>query len=1177
LIQTGGSIQNNDELWFGQGATGVGAWEMSGGSLQVANWVAIGREGGSGTFNMSGGTVTKVGNGNFIVAASGPGTMNHSGGLVDIQGGITWVAEGNNATGNYTISGSAEHRTSQFVMAVNGGTTANVNFDGGTLRVGRIGGGGGTENVSFNGTQIIATAPGNAFIELLQDAQIGAGNLRIDSNGHNIRSPQSFTGTGGVEKSGAGTLTLTGVNSFTGPSTVTGGKLVIGAIFSPELGSVSVANGTTFGVFQEFGDESVNLSSLTMGTTGATSLDLDLGEDLHNPAEAALKVNGTLTLNGTVTVNIADAQPALGSFPIITYAGAKAGSGSFVLGTLPNGVAATLSDNGTGTVTLNITSISMPVCTGAQSNIWDTTTQNWIDLVSGSPIVFADGAPVLFDDTATGSTDVVLNSTVAPSGVTFNNSNLPYTLTGTGKITGSTGLLVKGSAPVTITGLQNDHTGVTRIEEGILSVNLLANGGQPSPIGASSADPANLALAGGTLRYTGPSVTIDRGFRLEAAGSGLSHDNNITLGGSIATVIGGFVKTGGGDLTLNSPAPNVMGSPGVINQIQGGRLIVNGTLNVGGELWVASVPDIPAHLVVNSGSLTTGSWLTLGRGNGDTGVVSTLTATNSTIQNVNFSTGFANNLPNASEQVITLTNTNWTNNGQTLLAEGANSTTTMVIGGTSAYVAATNTNESRFLMGLGENSRAEVIIQDSGSLTKTGGWLAIGNSSNGEGIMTVKDNGSLTSNGDFNVGDVGTSKGTLNIQDNATVTSTGIAFIGKNTGTSGTVNQTGGTFTGATWIPIGRFADSAGVWNISGGTLNMTNAGQALHVGEEGNGTLNISGTAQVNVTGTVNVSSGATGVGTLNLNGGTLTAQRVVEGAGGAGSGTINFNGGTLRAGANSDTAFMTAIDNANILAGGAFIDSNGRDITISAALTGFGALTKTGTGTLTLSGANAYFGNTTVAAGTLSLTGPTLGETSTVNIASGAVLNLNYTGSDQVTGLTIGGVSLAAGTYSAVTHPGVITGSGELVVTGGTTPSGYDTWAQNNGLNSGNNGPLQDPDNDGIANLLEFVFGGNPLASDPSILPQLSLTSTHFVFTFNRADESEAETVQTFQWGTNLTAWNDVTVGGTSSGPNANGVTVTVAEGSPASTPDVITVSVPRSNAANGMIYGRLRVQKP
>jgi hypothetical protein len=98
-----------------------------------------------------------------------------------------------------------------------------------------------------------------------------------------------------------------------------------------------------------------------------------------------------------------------------------------------------------------------------------------------------------------------------------------------------------------------------------------------------------------------------------------------------------------------------------------------------------------------------------------------------------------------------------------------------------------------------------------------------------------------------------------------------------------------------------------------------------------------------------------------------------------------------------------------------------------------------------------------------------------------------------------------------------------------------------------------------------------------DTGILPTVSVTPTHFVFTFNRTDESEAETTQTFQWSTNLTTWNDVTVGSVSSGPNGQGVTVNVAEGSPASTPDVITVSVPRTNAVNGMIYGRLRVQKP
>ena len=53
--------------------------------------------------------------------------------------------------------------------------------------------------------------------------------------------------------------------------------------------------------------------------------------------------------------------------------------------------------------------------------------------------------PVLFDDQATGSTTVNLVTTVQPSGVTVTNVNLPYTLTGVGKVSGTTALTKTGA------------------------------------------------------------------------------------------------------------------------------------------------------------------------------------------------------------------------------------------------------------------------------------------------------------------------------------------------------------------------------------------------------------------------------------------------------------------------------------------------------------------------------------------------------------------------------------------------------------------------------------------------------------------------------------------------------------------------------------------------------------
>jgi hypothetical protein len=137
----------------------------------------------------------------------------------------------------------------------------------------------------------------------------------------------------------------------------------------------------------------------------------------------------------------------------------------------------------------------------------------------------------------------------------------------------------------------------------------------------------------------------------------------------------------------------------------------------------------------------------------------------------------------------------------------------------------------------------------------------------------------------------------------------------------------------------------------------------------------------------------------------------------------------------------------------------------------------------------------------------------------------------------------------------------------------SPYDSWASSKGLTGANNGPDMDPDKDGVSNLLEFYLDGNPLAMDGSVLPQVSVTATHMVITLKRRDDAEAQyATELVQWGFSLTAWNDVNLGAVSSGPDANGVLVQVAENG--ANPDTITVSIPRTLSPGDKLFGRLKV---
>ena len=95
--------------------------------------------------------------------------------------------------------------------------------------------------------------------------------------------------------------------------------------------------------------------------------------------------------------------------------------------------------------------------------------------------------------------------------------------------------------------------------------------------------------------------------------------------------------------------------------------------------------------------------------------------------------------------------------------------------------------------------------------------------------------------------------------------------------------------------------------------------------------------------------------------------------------------------------------------------------------------SITKTGTGTWTLSGTNTYTGPTTVTKGTLSFTNAQgLGNKTEVSVADGAVLALNFNGEMHISKLAFDGKPQPAATYSAATVPRFIKGEGSLKIDG-------------------------------------------------------------------------------------------------------------------------------------------------
>ena len=1178
MNMSAGTVSVNDEFWVGQGGSSNGIVTQSGGTISCNSWIAIGREGGTGVYNMTGGTFNKTGGGsNFIVGPSGPGTMTMSGdSLLNVTGGITWIGENNAANFTMSAGSNAEVRTAQFVIGINVGGNANVNLSGGTLRTGLIDGGDGTANVTFNGTQVIATATALPFISDLDTAVVDAGGLKIDSAGFNLASAQAFSGTGGVTKTGAGSLSLSGANSFSGDNILGAGTLNLTTAFTGG-GALTMNGNTTLGVSVISIDEGIVPSAVTLSSEDPKTINLSLASG-GNPSStgAPIRTTGVLDVNGTTTINISAPGLVVGQFPLIAY-GSKTGSGSFQLGTLPPGVVATIVDTGSS-IDLNVTSASSYEWEGSvEGQAWDVnTTANWYNAVTATQAqVYVDGGLVTFNNIAAGY-DPVLNVAVAPSSTIFNHDAInPYSLTGTGTIGGIGSLRKQGDGTLTM-GLANTYTGATILEGGTLTVDALASGGIASAIGASSASSNNLVFAGGTLDYTGPATSINRGYTVDAATNlilgTLSIDNDLTLSGQVTmTSLGRFQKTGAGVLTLTNPGANVLAMTGD-NDATPGYVISQGGLVLAGS-------GTQTNAITGQFRLGT-------------------TASNTT--------------------ALTLDSSTLTVNGPSMASLGDDTISTITIGGTAVYQA-----NGRFNVGYGANSVANVIVEGSGTLNKVAGWLSVGNSSNAAGFMTVKDNGVVNnSNGDFNVSDVGTSSGTLTIEGAGTVNSSGPMFIGKNGGTTGALNlssgtlnvtanfylareatstgtatQTGGsstmggtgevfigaagagtyTLSGGTmvsngWLAVGRYVSGVGILNVSGGTLTQNSTDRFFMIGEEGNGTLNVSNTGVVDSRGFFSIGHAGSGTGVVNLNGGKLMVNQVDSGNTGSTS-AFNFNGGELEAKRN-EVNFFRNIDNAVILSGGAFIDSNGFDIVAAQAFSGEGNLTKQGNGKLTLSAFHSYTGDTIVSAGTLSLSQDYLDNTSEVVIASGATLELTHNQADVVESLMIDGAAVT-GEWGAVgsgaqNESASLTGSGRLRV-GAALP--YVDWAEGKALDNSNNGLGADPDADGIANLLEYFLDGDPKFSDAAVLPSAAdSTATDFVMKFKRRDDANGDvTVQKFQYGSDLTTWSDLSIPATAGTYNIGAVTITVAANG--ADPDDITVSVPKG--ASTTMFGRISVE--
>jgi autotransporter-associated beta strand protein len=802
-----------------------------------------------------------------------------------------------------------------------------------------------------------------------------------------VTSAQSYTLTGSgllsgtmtVTQSGTGNFTIfnTGVNSYTGNTTISSGTLTVASNTTAPLGTgtIALAGGT------------LNITS-NNGITMANNFYVTGNSTITQNASSNVYFSGPLNGNGTLNFG-------LGSGKLLSF---SSGSTTGFTGTIEMGTSSgSLRFYGSGTS-----------ATGSGSAVFDvgTGTGTLYNRQGGTLTLGAlEGGPNT-NLTGAGSTN---------TSCTYNIGGLGQTTTFYGKVTNgsfgsncTTGVNVVGG---TFTFAGNyTSTGNLSVSGGtlVLSGNFpctvqasaggtLSLGGNNNPI---TLNVASMALSGGNYIFdlsnspTGPNdqIVVTNNGTISTSGNNTFLINllNGTLGDGVYTLVtttgtlgaasgtglfSNLSSTSRQTYALSRPASGT--APGYI------RLTVSG--GPASIVWTGAANGTWDNSTLNwSNAGSADKFYSLDAVSfGDTGTNTTIT------------------LPAAVQPGnLTFTNTNATS--YTITGSGGISGTGQLVKTSSGTVTlnTSNTFSGGSLLSAGTVILGSATALGNGTVTLNGATLVLPQNLTLANTFLITAPSTLTTNGSNTFTSSVSGSGNLTLQIGG---SQQLTFQGDESLYTGTILVQGpGTL---------RFNDSAN-WNLANATLNLTNVAVADN----------------------------------RSLTDITFTLGAL------AGDSTATFTASDQSAANGSVCTLLVGNLNLNTTFSGTIADSANQAI----------ALTKVGTGNLTLAGNNTYSGDTAVQAGTLNVTGNISGD-GDFNVASGATLNLvnasllvgtltiasnaTLSGNGTINGEVVLNGSATSSLGGAITVNGDVTNNGVLRLTGGTQLSVSGTFT-NNGI---------------------------------------------------------------------------------------------------------------------------------